>query len=79
VVLPLLDHETSIVPRFRRFDADVNHVDASLGRIFDEARNYASHACFLPPSPQADELAPIPDTETAPVVIGGKVLEGAEG
>jgi hypothetical protein len=32
----------SIVPRFRRFDADVRLVDASLRRIFDEARDYAS-------------------------------------
>src|ERR687897_3377895 len=71
--------ETSIVPRFRRFDADVGLVDASLRRILDEARNYASHACVQPPSAQADELAAIPDTEMASVVIGGKLLEGAEG
>jgi hypothetical protein len=71
--------EASIVPRFRRFDADVRLVDASLRRIFDEARIYASHACVLPPSPKADELAPIPDAEMASVVIGGKLLEGAEG
>src|ERR671910_25933 len=71
--------ETSIVPRFRRFDADVLLVDAGLRRIFDDARNYASHACVLPPSPQADELAPIPDTEMASVVIDGKLLEGTEG
>src|ERR687897_1856156 len=51
--------EASIVPRFRRFDADVRLVDAGLRRIFDDARNYASHACVLPPSRQADELAPI--------------------
>ena len=71
--------QASIVPRFRRFDADVRLVDAGLRRIFDEARIYASHACVLPPSPQADELAPIHDTEMASVVIGGKLLEGAEG
>ena len=71
--------EASIVPRFRRFDADARLVDASLRRIFDDARNYASHACVLPPSPQADELAPIPDTEMASLVIDGKQLEGTEG
>ena len=37
--------ETSIVPRFRRLDADARLVDASLGRIFDQARDYASNPC----------------------------------
>jgi hypothetical protein len=49
---------TSIVPRFRKFDADRPLVDASLRRILTEARAYGSHACVLPPSPHADELAP---------------------
>src|ERR687897_1133656 len=71
--------ETSIVPRFRRFDADVGLVDASLRRILDEARNYASHACVLPPSRQAGKPASIPDTEMASVVMCGELLEGAEG
>ena len=39
---------TSIVPRFRRFDADTRLVDASLRRIFDEARDYASNPCVVP-------------------------------
>ena len=39
---------TSIVPRFRRLDADGHLVDTSLGRIFDEARHYASNPCVLP-------------------------------
>src|SRR5918994_1877085 len=69
--------EASIVPRFRRFDADARLVDASLRRIFDDARNYASHACVQPPSPKPDKLAPIPDTEMASVVIGGKLLEAS--
>ncbi|HEY6892157.1 MAG TPA: hypothetical protein VI300_30415 [Solirubrobacter sp.] len=38
---------TSIVPRFQRFDADTRLADASLGRIFDEARDYASNPCVL--------------------------------
>jgi Protein of unknown function (DUF2515) len=42
--------ETSVVPRFRRFDADMRLVDASLRRIRDEARHYASMPCVLPPS-----------------------------
>jgi hypothetical protein len=39
---------TSIVPRFRRFDADTRLADASLHRIFDQARDYASNPCVLP-------------------------------
>ena len=46
----------SIIPRFRRFDADVRLVDASLRGIFDEARDYASNPCVLPRSPQTEEL-----------------------
>ncbi|MDA0170913.1 hypothetical protein OJ998_17555 [Solirubrobacter taibaiensis] len=37
--------ETSIVPRFQRFDADTRLADISLCRIFDEARDYASNPC----------------------------------
>jgi hypothetical protein len=43
---------TSIVPRFRRLEANVPLVNAGLRRIFDEARDYGSHACVLPGSPQ---------------------------
>jgi len=39
---------TSIVPRFRRFDADMPLLDASLRRVFDEARDYASNPCLAP-------------------------------
>jgi hypothetical protein len=42
---------TSVVPRFRRFDADTQLVDASLRHIFDEARDFASSPCVLPRSP----------------------------
>jgi hypothetical protein len=52
---------TSIVPRFRRFDADVRLVDTSLRRIFDEAREHASNPCVLPQSL---------DIEDAPVQPG---------
>ena len=44
---------TSVVPRFRRFDAGTHLVDASLQHIFDEARDLASSPCVLPRS-QAD-------------------------
>jgi hypothetical protein len=37
---------TSVVPRFRRFDADARLVDASMQRIFDEARAFASAPCI---------------------------------
>ena len=36
---------TSIVPRFRRFDADSRLAETSLRRIFDEARHYAMNPC----------------------------------
>jgi hypothetical protein len=38
----------SVVPHFRKFDADVISVDAGLQRIFDEAVAYASVPCVLP-------------------------------
>jgi hypothetical protein len=46
---------TSVVPQFRRFDADTRLVDASLRHIFDEARDFASTPCLLPRS-SADGL-----------------------
>ena len=48
---------TCVVPRFRRVDADMHLADASLRRIFDEARDYASNPCVLPRSPQT--VAPV--------------------
>jgi PAS domain-containing protein len=39
---------TCIVPRFRRLDLHTRLVDASLRRVFDEARDYASNPCVLP-------------------------------
>ena len=54
---------TSIVPRFRRFDANMPLVDASLCRIFDEARDYAKNPCVLPRSPEAEAA---PDGEGPP-------------
>jgi hypothetical protein len=42
---------TSVVPRFRRFDADTRLVDAILRHICDEARDSASAPCVLPPPP----------------------------
>jgi Protein of unknown function (DUF2515) len=44
----------SIIPRFRRFDAEVRLVDSSLRPIFHEARDYASNACVLPRPPQTE-------------------------
>src|SRR5215468_544234 len=40
----------SVVPRFRRFDADTRLFDASLRHIFDEARDFASAPCVIPRS-----------------------------
>jgi hypothetical protein len=39
---------TSVVPLFRRFDAELRLVDASMQRIFEDARGYASMPCVLP-------------------------------
>jgi uncharacterized protein DUF2515 len=39
---------TCIVPRFRRLDLHMRMVDASLHRIFAEARDFASNPCVLP-------------------------------
>jgi hypothetical protein len=52
--------EMSVVPRFRRFDADARLVDASLRRIFDVSRVYASTPCILPMAAADDEPAPNP-------------------
>jgi hypothetical protein len=41
---------SSVVPRFRRFDADPRSIDASLRRIVAEARIYASKPCIQPPT-----------------------------
>jgi hypothetical protein len=50
---------TSVVPQFRRFDADLHLVDASMQRIFEDARGYASVPCELPPvSAQTPGTAP---------------------
>lgn len=38
----------SVAPRFRKFDADTRLIDATLRRILDEARVYASTPCVLP-------------------------------
>ena len=42
---------TSVVPRFRRLEADVPLVNAGLRRIFEEARRDGSISCVLPGSP----------------------------
>ena len=39
--------ETSIVPRFMRFDTDTRLAETSLRRIFVEARDYAANPCVL--------------------------------
>ena len=42
---------TSIVPRFRRLEADVPLINAGLRRIFAEARTSGLIPCALPGSP----------------------------
>ena len=48
---------TCIVPRFRRFDVHTHLVDASLRRVFDEARDYASNPCVVPRSPGSSPVS----------------------
>jgi hypothetical protein len=43
----------SVVPRFRRFDADTLLVDATMRHILDEARDFATAPCVLPRPPAA--------------------------
>ena len=45
---------TAVVPRFRRLDADARSVDASLRRIFNEARHSTSLPCSGPPPAQIE-------------------------
>jgi hypothetical protein len=49
---------TSVVPQFRRFDADTRLVNASLRHIFDEARDFASTpaSCHVHPQTGLGEL-----------------------
>ncbi len=49
---------TSVVPRFRRLDADPYLIDASLGRILADARAFASTPCLLPRLPRNDVAVP---------------------
>ena len=52
--------ETCIVPRFRRFDVHTHLVDASLRRVFDEARDYASNPCVLPRQTVPQRISSVP-------------------
>ncbi len=38
----------SVVPHFRKFDADSTSINAGMQRIFEEALAYASAPCVLP-------------------------------
>ena len=52
---------TSVVPHFRKLDADMRRIDASLGRIFDDARDYAATPCVLPPVKEQSPRRPAKD------------------
>ena len=55
---------TSVVPRFRRFDADPRSIDASLRRIASEVRIYASMPCVLPHVVPPESAGRPPDVES---------------
>ncbi|MEO6411306.1 MAG: hypothetical protein ABIO48_01855 [Pedococcus sp.] len=40
--------ETTVVPRFRRLDAEQDLVDRTLGRVVEEAKRYADRPCLIP-------------------------------
>ncbi|MDQ2755740.1 MAG: hypothetical protein M3Y71_04140 [Actinomycetota bacterium] len=40
--------ETTVVPRFRRLDADQDLVDRTLGRVVEDAERYAKMPCLIP-------------------------------
>jgi hypothetical protein len=46
---------TSIVPRFRRIDADTRLIDAGLRRIFEHAGHYASMPCLPPHAAETEQ------------------------
>ena len=50
----------SVVPRFRRLEADSRLIDANLQRIAAEARAYASIPCVLPLSAAGGEAVETP-------------------
>jgi hypothetical protein len=61
---------TSVVPRFRRFDANTRLVDASLGHICDEARDFASTPCVLPRPPAVNDGGAATAAHTTPPSSG---------
>ncbi len=40
--------ETTVVPRFRRLDADQDLLDRTLGRVVEDAKRYADMPCLIP-------------------------------
>ena len=67
--------ETSVVPRFRRFDADTRLIDATLQRIVDDARAFASTPCIhldqVPTSPRRTPPGDVPRDPWQPLTSEG--------
>jgi hypothetical protein len=55
---------TSVVPRFRRFDADPRSIDASLRRIASDVRIYTSMPGVLPHVLASESSRRPPDAES---------------
>jgi hypothetical protein len=69
----------SVVPRFRRFDADSRLIDASLQRIVEEARVYASTPCVLEePGSIDDHPVDLAGRHYPPRAVDRNHLEGQE-
>ncbi|HEV8173560.1 MAG TPA: hypothetical protein VGP91_07920 [Actinoplanes sp.] len=64
---------TSVVPRFRRFDADTRQIDASMRRILAEARAFASTPCVLPRLPGTDIPRRTPGARVTRLPLGRRL------
>ncbi len=60
---------TSVIPRFRRFDANTGLIEASMRHILDEARDYALTPCVLPHLAPADSPRPTPGRWVPPHAV----------
>jgi hypothetical protein len=60
----------SVVPRFRRFDANTRLIDASLRHICGEARDFASTPCVLPRPPAVNDGGAATAAHTTPPSSG---------
>lgn len=72
--------ETRVVPRFRQLEATPHLLEASLTRVLEEARQYATRPCLPPASPSARrrfddlQIAFVGEQERTAVDLGPNTL-----